>query len=403
MSTPTTPGFNGDRLREARVHQGYTQAQLGEAADVSATTISYYERGENTPRPDTFERICKELKFPQRYFINSPSNALVDVESVVFWRALHSVPRKVREGRETMAKWLGHMAAFVAKYVEMPEINMPDFGIDDPFQLSLEDVEELADKTRKYWGLGAGPISNVAWLLENQGCIVSRLALGCEKMDGFSFWAPVCGSPCIVLNTDKSSAVRSRFDAAHELAHLILHRNVERRELGNAKKYKELEAQAHRFAGAFLFPAESFIREARAINLDLLQSLKMRWRCSIGVMVRRAKDLETIGDRQYRNLQVGISRRKWRMREPLDDELEAERPELLGEAFRIIVENGVVSRSHVLDLLPYGAHRVERLAGLPMGFLTDDEWGQVLKLKTPTRASKSPANKTADVISFPTQ
>jgi hypothetical protein len=43
----------------------------------------------------------------------------------------------------------------------------------------------------------------------------------------------------------KASAVRQRFDAAHETAHLILHSNVDPKRLNSAADYKIMEDQAH--------------------------------------------------------------------------------------------------------------------------------------------------------------
>jgi len=51
-----------------------------------------------------------------------------------------------------------------------------------------------------------------------------------------------------VLGADKGHRDRSRFDAVHELAHLVLHRHLEPGDVA-------LERQAHAFNAAFLMPA----------------------------------------------------------------------------------------------------------------------------------------------------
>ena len=65
-------------------------------------------------------------------------------------------------------------------------------------------------------------------------------------------------SPIVVLGSDKGAAVRSRFDAAHELAHLLLHSKFDEKDLKNATRFKQIERQADRFAGAFILPATTF-------------------------------------------------------------------------------------------------------------------------------------------------
>ena len=56
--------------------------------------------------------------------------------------------------------------------------------------------------------------------------------------------------PVVVLGADKGQSDRSPFDAAHELGHLVLHRPEH-------AGTREVETQAHRFAAAFLMPADA--------------------------------------------------------------------------------------------------------------------------------------------------
>ncbi|NTZ43826.1 ImmA/IrrE family metallo-endopeptidase [Altererythrobacter sp. SALINAS58] len=42
-----------------------------------------------------------------------------------------------------------------------------------------------------------------------------------EKVEAFSFWSGF--RPFVFLDSDKTSGARERFDAAHELGHLVLH------------------------------------------------------------------------------------------------------------------------------------------------------------------------------------
>jgi Zn-dependent peptidase ImmA (M78 family) len=90
---------------------------------------------------------------------------------------------------------------------------------------------------------------------------------------------------------DKASAVRSRFDAAHELAHLLLHRKVDGRRVKNTADWKILETQAHRFAAAFLLPAKSFSDELWAATLDGMLARKGRRKVSIAMMIVRCEHI----------------------------------------------------------------------------------------------------------------
>ncbi|MBK8210507.1 MAG: ImmA/IrrE family metallo-endopeptidase [Rhodospirillales bacterium] len=63
-----------------------------------------------------------------------------------------------------------------------------------------------------------------------------------DTVSAFSFWEG--GHPFIFLGADKQSAARSRFDAAHELGHLILHRGVAEEDL--EADLNRFEREAHR-------------------------------------------------------------------------------------------------------------------------------------------------------------
>jgi Zn-dependent peptidase ImmA (M78 family) len=79
--------------------------------------------------------------------------------------------------------------------------------------------------------------------LERHGVVVVRTQTFQREVDAFSVNFP--GRPVVVLGVDKAVTARSRFDAAHELGHLVL------RSESHAGT-KEAEKQAHRFGAAFL-------------------------------------------------------------------------------------------------------------------------------------------------------
>jgi Zn-dependent peptidase ImmA (M78 family) len=82
---------------------------------------------------------------------------------------------------------------------------------------------------------------------------------------------------------------------------------------------KAIEAQAHRFAAAFLMPADQIQDElpSKADWLHLI-SLKQRWQVSINALLRRANDLGIMSDSTYVQAMRTISTRGWRAEEPGD-------------------------------------------------------------------------------------
>ena len=114
---------------------------------------------------------------------------------------------------------------------------------------------------------------------------------------------------------------RIRFDLAHELAHVLLHPWSEGLDMIPKEEFKHREAQANMFAGAFLLPAESFIKDVRAYPTDLKYYLwlKRKWRVSVAAMVYRSRQLEIITSNQHQYMMRQISKNGWRKQEP-DDE-----------------------------------------------------------------------------------
>lgn len=92
-------------------------------------------------------------------------------------------------------------------------------------------------------------------------------------------------APVVVLCSDKDDLARSRFDAAHELGHLVLNGD-------QGWGMKEVETQAHRFTAAFLMPREDTYSDLpdRA-DWRTLFALKQEWEVSIVALLRRSRDL----------------------------------------------------------------------------------------------------------------
>ena len=146
-------------------------------------------------------------------------------------------------------------------------------------------------------------------LLEDHGVGVLRSALASTDVDAFS--VPYPDRPVVVLSTDKNDRARSRFDAAHELGHLVLHRD-------DVWGMKWVEDQAHWFAAAFLMPASDIEGQLPTrLDWDQFFALKRHGQVSLQALLRRARDLGTISDAQYLNGVEAISARGWRRLEPI--------------------------------------------------------------------------------------
>jgi Zn-dependent peptidase ImmA (M78 family) len=187
--------------------------------------------------------------------------------------------------------------------LDVPKI--PTTALDAP----IEDIEAIAHRVRSSWGLSRGPIENVVQLLESHGVVVTRLPLDSADVDAFSL--PFPDHPVVVLGADKSDRARSRFDGTHELGHLVMHGE-------QIWGIKEVETQAHKFAAAFLMPANE-IRDQLPNTVDWprLFGLKQQWQVSLAALLMRARTLGRMNERTYLTAVKTLSARGWRRREPV--------------------------------------------------------------------------------------
>ena len=174
--------------------------------------------------------------------------------------------------------------------------------------------------------------------------------------------------------------------------------------LGLKPEHAMLERQAHRFAAAFLLPEKSFAAEFYSATLDAFLALKKKWKVSIGMMIMRAEQLQFIDPITAKRLWVNYSRRGWRTREPLDEEIPCEQPRLFQRSFEMLLQERVLTPEQILLDLPFSLDDIEELAGLPDGLLTSrpvDEGPPIAILRQREGPAMERTGQPAPVISFP--
>lgn len=365
--TARTTGFSGRRLREAREARGLTATALAEAVDVSPAAISQYERTDASPRPEVFDRLCGVLRMPASYFLTAPR---LDRSYPVFYRSLSSATKGARARAENHLAWAAEfIRPYLEQFVDMPSVQFPRLMVArDPAELADDDIEDYAGEVRRHFGLPDAPIASITELLESAGAVIIRTEVGSDKLDSFSAW--IDDRPCIVVSSEKGSAVRYNFDLAHELAHLLLHAHLPPQDVATSTRHRQLEDQANRFAGAFLLPASAFASDVFAPTLGTFRNLKAKWRASIGVMIVRCRDLGLINEREENWLWVQYGRRGWRRWEPLDDDIPISDPVVLKSGMELLIKHRVQTPGDILASVPLDPLTIESLTGLRPGSLS---------------------------------
>lgn len=307
MSDPAT--FDPWRLQLAREALGRTKVELASEIGVSAAAISQFEHGSSRPAPATLKRLALALDVPSGFFEHRPPLVREAQASTPFFRSLRSTPQIARVKARARALLVRETVAVLERTVRLPEVRLPrDLYADE--NADRDELESAAAVSRIQLGVPAGPVANVVRLMEAHGVSVSRLRVADERVSAFSQW--IDGRPIVMLSSDRVDAARSRFDAAHELGHLVLHPEPE---AGNAL----LERQADAFAAAFLMPAQEIAAQLpRRFSLAAYLDLKRVWGVSVAALLYRGRSLGVITDTAYRRAVIAMSSQYGRRREPGD-------------------------------------------------------------------------------------
>lgn len=389
------PGFVSGRLKEVRAARRIpSMSALARAMSLNPSTVSRWEDGTSAPDPETLTKLANFLQVRPEFFLRPEHIS----RRPTFLRSLSSTLVRDLQYQSAQMRWLQEVTHAVEHYVDLPAVNIPDVMAGASYhQLRDEDLESIALDLRKHWNIGEGPSGDLVPLLERFGFIVGVIEMGTVKLDGLCSWSPIDDRPYILLASDKMSFARRQMDAAHEMAHAILHRNVTEDQL--KRDLKLIEAQAYRLAGAFLLPSTTYPVEMRFPSLSTMVTAKERWRVSIKAQIKRLADLDVIPSDFATHLYKLYSAKGWTREEPFDRQWEPSEPRVLRDALHLIVEEGVRSKSDLLALeFTILAGDVENLANLPPGWF-EHEVASVVKLK-PSEKRNGSSLSTGEIISF---
>ena len=147
----------------------------------------------------------------------------------------------------------------------------------------------------------------------------------------------------MMLSTTKT-AERSRFDAAHELGHLVLHRNEDYN-----RDWRTAERDANQFASAFLMPRYSVIKHfPLPATTDRILRSKRRWRVAAMALAYRLQELDILSEWTYRQTVIELGRLGYRSGEPKG--IVRETSQLLAKVFGSLREDRISFNSVAGDL-----------------------------------------------------
>lgn len=352
--------FDPSRLALARRLAALPRTKLARALDVSPAAIGQFEKGQSRPTLPILTGLADVLGVPVDFFRAGHPMASLPASAAHF-RSLRSTTATEREQALAFGELVLSVFTALELSVDLPAVALPELALAE--DLDDEGVIEAARQTRKAMGVAPGPVPHMVRLLESHGVAVAGLdGSVSDRVDAFSHQQPshphlqLHGQrPLVLLNPAKEDKARGRFNAAHELGHLVMHHDTE-------PGSRLAEAQAHAFAAEFLAPADE-IAPHLPTRLDWvqLQQLKQRWGISLKALVMRAHTLGKLTDHSYRRGMQQLS--IWSYPEP-GSLGEPERPVLMPRAVDLLGGESALSRIAVDAGLPLSeVRRVWAAAG----------------------------------------
>lgn len=286
--------FDSSRLTQARVLSGLTKREVADAVGVSSSAIGQYEAKIAAPRPEVLVELGRVLGQDLAFFAGGRPYVRVDTGDAHF-RSLRSMRAADRDRALATVEQIWELTCALEQHIQLPNVDLPTLapGVTPA---------EAAHETRRQWGLPHGPIRHLVATMEAHGLVVI-LAKDAGHIDRVDAFSTVVGERPIVISTPRRShdVYRHRFTCAHELGHILLHRDQTSGDLA-------LERQADEFAAELLTPT----REMRTLlpqrmDLSRLDLLGRTWGVSVNSLILRMRELRVVSAATVRRAYIRLN------------------------------------------------------------------------------------------------
>ena len=277
---------NPERVELVRRRLGLTKSGFAKALSVDRKTIQRFEGGHCDLSENSLQTLTAISEYPRAFFEKGDFD-YPNADAVSF-RSLRSLIASARDAALAAGALGFEVDDWINAHFELPSHSVPLLNTYAPVEAALA--------LRTHWGFGVRPIGNMINILESHGIRVFSLAKITRHLDAYSFWRN--DRPYVFLNTLKTPE-HSRFDCAHELGHLVLHRH-------GGPAYRNAEDDANVFASAFLIPPADLQAHLPVVCelRDILEG-KKRWRVSAATPAYALHKQKVISDWHYRGYCIG--------------------------------------------------------------------------------------------------
>ncbi|AYV57708.1 ImmA/IrrE family metallo-endopeptidase [Leptospira kmetyi] len=299
--------FNPQLLQIARESRLLTQKELANEINITQGYLSKIESGVQLPDSILIDNFSKTLKYPKEFFFvqTRKKDAHLDF---------------YRKQRTISTKQIDYLKAHINLYRIQLEnlLSSINFNVDKipEYEVDITNGPEIIAKSlRKFWNIASGPIQNLSELLEEHGFVIIHTFIeDTIKFSGCSFFTR-SHHPIIIINGTMPGD-RIRFTIAHELGHLLMHKD------DIYTQNRDIEKEANIFASELLMPSREIKEQLIGIDLNKLIRIKHYWKTSIASLLEKAKSLNTITIDQYKYLRIKLNREGFAKKEPVEIPIE---------------------------------------------------------------------------------
>lgn len=281
--------LNPVRVELVRLRLGLTKVGFAKALSVDRKTLQRFEAGTHDLSETFIDKLVEISDFPREFF--EKDDFQYPNAKAVSFRSLRSLTAKSRNAALAAGALAFELDDWINERFELPKHSLP--------RLNNQNSADAAQALRAYWGIGERPIGNMINMLESHGVRVFSLSEETRHLDAYSFWRN--DRPYVFLNTMKTPE-HSRFDAAHELGHLLMHQH-------GGPSHRSAEDEANTFASALLMPPADLRAHLPVVRRlqDLLEG-KQRWRVSAAALAYTLHKQGVISDWHYRGYCIELNK-----------------------------------------------------------------------------------------------
>ena len=322
----------------ARVSRGVNATQLAGALGVSSAALSRYESGKIAFPEDRVELLESYLDYPASFFLRAYVPVFGVGPGSVYHRKRASAGKRLLARAYGLAEVRRLEAQKLEPFAGLPAVpRYPSERYADP--------AKVARTLRAKWGVPMGPVFNLTRLVETNGVVIYSHDFGTRYIDAFM---QLSGGDLSVIHISRDLPPdRWRWTLAHELGHLIMHRDF-------PSDADDVEREADAFAAEFLAPSYEIGPSLTNLDESSLFRLKSEWLISMSSLIMRASALGLLDAYRKRRLFIWLSKSGYRTREPEYLDPPVEYPALPARlALRCVAELGY-DRTQLLDYLCIG-------------------------------------------------